>query len=118
MRKIALLAVFALFGLLPFAASAQQRAPVPAPTPQAPAQMLDNVNLNKALAIGAGVVIGAVVLESIAVGDAMVLVGGVAGGLIGAWWYENSGDPVQRASIRQSAAMTIALQTDPAAQPY
>jgi hypothetical protein len=114
MRIFALLATLALFGLMPFAASAQQRAPSP---PQAPAaQSADSINYNKILAIGAGVVVGAVVFESVAVGDAMVLVGGVAGGLIGAWWYENSGDP--RLNIRQSAAMTIAYDGEPVAQSY
>jgi hypothetical protein len=113
MRNIALLAMLVLFGLMPFAASAQQRAPA---APPAQAQAADSVNYNKILAIGAGVVVGAVVFESVAVGDAMVLVGGVAGGLLGAWWYENAGDP--RLNIRQSAAMTIAYDGEPAAQSY
>ncbi|MBI1774067.1 MAG: hypothetical protein HYR63_01845 [Proteobacteria bacterium] len=116
MQKFILIAVFALFGLLPFAASAQQRGPAPAQ--QAPAQVAEGVNLNKAIAIGVGVVVGAVVLESLAVGDAMVLVGGVAGGLIGAWWYDNAGDSLTRTAIRQPAAMTIAFRTEPAEQSF
>ncbi len=117
MRKVAILAMLALFGLLPFAASAQQRAPTPTPAPQAQGQMMDSVNVNKVLAIGAGVVIGAVVLETLAVGDAMVLVGGVAGGLIGAWWYDNGGDPLTRMAIRP-AAMTIAFRCEPVGQSF
>src|SRR5258708_7339684 len=111
--------MLALFGLLPFAASAQQRAPTPTPTPapQAQGQMMDTVNVHKGLAIGAGVVIRAVVLETLAVGDAMVLVGGVAGGLIGAWWYDNGGDPLTRMAIRP-AAMTIAFRCEPVGQSF
>jgi hypothetical protein len=117
MRKLILVAsMIAFLGCLSAAASAQQRAPSPSPSQPGQMPMMDgmkmmegmNMNMNKVLAIGAGVVVGAVVLEALAVGDAMVLVGGVAGGLIGAWWYDNSGDPMSRTAIRPTA-MTIAF---------
>jgi hypothetical protein len=41
---------------------------------------------NKALAIGAGVVIGATAASALTFRGAIV-VGAVAGGLLGAWWY-------------------------------
>jgi len=41
---------------------------------------------NKAFAIGAGIVIGAATASALSFRGAMI-VGAVAGGLIGAWWY-------------------------------
>ncbi len=41
---------------------------------------------NKALAIGAGIVIGATAGSALSMRGA-IIVGAVAGGLLGAWWY-------------------------------
>ena len=108
MGKLGFVAAFLLIGMLPLAASAQPRPPMP-PAAPAPVSGEVTVNLTKIVAIGAGVVIGAVVLEALAAGDAAVLAGGIIGGFVGAWWYDNNqGDGMSRMVMRQPAAMTIA----------
>jgi hypothetical protein len=51
---------------------------------------------NKALAIGAGIVIGATAASALSFRGAIV-VGAVAGGLLGAWWY---GDRSEYATLQ------------------
>src|SRR5690348_4746312 len=110
MRKLAFVLAVLLVGIMPFAASAQQTPPRP---PAAPQQVAEGVTVGKLLTIAAGVVLGAVVLDAIAFGDAAVIVGGVAGGFLGAWWYDNGGsDALTRTGIRQ-AAMPVSVQANP-----
>lgn len=107
MRKLTLVAVLLLVATLPFTASAQPRPPGPPAAPAPSGEVM--LNVSKLVTIGAGVIIGAVVLEALAAGDAAVLAGGLLGGFIGAWWYDNNqGDGMPRMMMRQSAAMTVA----------
>jgi len=46
---------------------------------------------NKAVAIGAGILVGAAAGSAISLQGA-VIIGAVAGGLIGAWWYGDSSE--------------------------
>jgi hypothetical protein len=81
MRKLLLVVALVFAALQPISASAQQSTP--------PA--LQDMTLGKAVAIGVGVVAGAVLLQTVGAGDLLVVAGGVVGGLVGAWWYEGSG---------------------------
>lgn len=51
------------------------------------------------IAIGAGAVAGAVVLHAVLPGEFTFLIGGVAGGLLADYWYNNGGANTLRASI-------------------
>lgn len=102
MRKFAFIAVLLLAGMLPLAASAQQGAPA---VTVKPGEM--TVNVGKVVAIGVGVVLGAVVAEAVFVGDLATLAGGIAGGFLGAWWYDSHGDSMSRVAMRP-ATMTLA----------
>ena len=48
---------------------------------------------NKALAIGGGVVIGAVIVGSPMTMRAVTVLGAVAGGLLASWWYDEYMSP-------------------------
>ena len=57
----------------------------------------------------AGALLGAAATQAIIGGQVVALVGGVAGGLVGAWWYENSSGGSVRAVMREAAgAPTLA----------
>jgi hypothetical protein len=94
MRKLLLASVLVLLFLVPHGASAQSAA---AP----PAQNAPEIGTAKVLAIGIGAILGAAAAQAIVVGDGVALVGGIAGGVIAAWWYqsEEGGKP---AGLRQS----------------
>jgi hypothetical protein len=51
----------------------------------------ENFDRNKALAIGAGIIIGAAAGSALSL-QGSVIIGAVAGGLIGAWWYGDSSE--------------------------
>ena len=96
-----------LLVLLPFGAVAQQ--PAPAPAPAKPAAPVEGVNTGKVVAIGVGALLGIVAAEAVIVGDAAAIVGGVAGGAVGAWWYNSSSETAQaKANIRPTAAREAA----------
>jgi hypothetical protein len=101
MRNLILVGALALLVLSPLTAAAQQRA---APAAPAIPSTIEGVATAKVLAIGIGVVLGAVATEALVAGEGVILVGGVAGGLIAAWWYENANSVSGRAAIRQPAA--------------
>ena len=90
MRNLILVGALALLVLSPLTAAAQQRAaPAPAaPTPVAQGA-IDGYPLNKLLAIGVGAILGAATSQAIIGGEVVALAGGVVGGLVGAWWYDN-----------------------------
>lgn len=60
----------------------------------------------QALAIGAGVIAGALVVHFVVPGDFAYFAGGVAGGLVAWWWYEHhdGGPPPLRPN--RAAAVT------------
>jgi hypothetical protein len=101
MRKFLMIAVVMLAGLLPASLSAQGLT-----APQS--DMMDGMNVHKALAIGAGVIVGAAVIEAIALNDLFVLAGGIAGGFVGAWWYNNADEHgMPKMAIRETGATVM-----------
>lgn len=66
--------------------------------PAAPLQNAPEIGTAKVLAIGIGAILGAVAAQAIVVGDGVALVGGIAGGVIAAWWYQSQegGKPAGR----------------------
>jgi hypothetical protein len=100
-RRLLIGVALALLVFLPVNASAQPKPPSP------PAQItLDGPGLDKVVAIGVGVLVGVLAAEALGGADALTLLAGVAGGYVGAWWYE-SGDRV-RANLRQPTAVAAA----------
>lgn len=53
----------------------------------APAANYEGIDSHKVLAIGAGVIIGAVAGYSVLTFRGATILGAVAGGMIGGWWY-------------------------------
>jgi hypothetical protein len=108
MRYLMIVGALVLLALSPLTAFAQQK---PAPLPGAPptAGVAEAVPSAKVLAIGIGVLLGAVAGQAIVAGDGVTLVGGVAGGLLAAWWYDNSNNPPTRAAMHaEGAALELA----------
>ena len=103
-RSLLIGVALALLVLLPVGASAQPKPPAP----PAQAQTADGVNLDKIVAVGVGVLVGVLAAEALGGADALTLLAGVAGGYVGAWWYD-SGDRV-RANLRQPTAVAAAWQ--------
>jgi hypothetical protein len=103
-RRLLIGVALALLVLLPVGASAQPKPPAP----PAQAQTADGVNLDKIVAVGVGVLVGVLAAEALGGADALTLLAGVAGGYVGAWWYD-SGDRV-RANLRQPTAVAAAWQ--------
>jgi len=95
MRKTALALVLVLAATPAFA---QSRPVPPAPLsipalPEAQSSMLiGNMTLQEGAALGTGLVVGAFVGSSLIGGSFGVVVGGIAGALIGDWWYVNYAD--------------------------
>ena len=108
MRNLILVSALAVLVLLPMPAAAQQRAaPAPAaPTPVAQTT-IEGFPLDKLLAIGVGAIVGAAAAEAIIGGQVVALIGGVAGGLVGASWYDNGGS-VRLAMREPAGAPTLA----------
>jgi hypothetical protein len=100
MRNVMLAGALALSVLSPWSASAQQQVAVP-PT-------IEGVSTAKVLAIGIGALLGAVAAQALVAGEGVTLVGGLAGGVLGAWWYENSSAAPVRAALREPAAPALA----------
>ena len=109
MRNLFLVGAFALLVLSPLTAAAQQKAAVPTPTLP---PTIEGVPTAKVLAIGVGAVAGAVVVEAIAGGEVFAVIGGAAGGLIAAWWYDSSNGNLTRASLREPAGMPVPARAE------
>lgn len=92
MRKLLLGSVLVLLFMVPLGASAQ-----PAQGPKTA-----EVGTAKVLAIGIGAILGAAAAQAIVVGDGVALVGGIAGGVVAAWWYGEAAEGAKPASLRQS----------------
>ena len=106
MSKRSMIFAFLLASSLPIGALAQ-----PSPTPSTPPahESKEGMTGGKLVAIGGGAIVGAVLLEVIAVADAATIVGGVGGGFLGAWWYDrNAGE--RRAEIRRPTALPAAAR--------
>jgi hypothetical protein len=59
-------------------------------------------------AIGAGVVVGALVLHLVVPADFTYFAGGVLGGFAANWWYRNGGESRVRALLKQSNGQPMA----------
>ena len=88
MRNLTLALVICAVGIAPVAAGAAE-APIPVQA-NPPAATVD-IDQGKLLAIGAGIILGAAAGSLVTLRGA-TLVGAIAGGLIGAWWYGNHSD--------------------------
>src|SRR5260221_949379 len=60
------------------------------------------VSKENAFAIGAGVVVGALVLHLLVPADFTYFAGGILGGFAANWWYRNGGESQVRALLKQS----------------
>lgn len=108
-RRLVIGVALALLVLLPVTASAQPKPPA-SPTPPAQTQAAsEGPGLDKIVAIGVGVLVGVLAGEALGGADALTLLAGVAGGYVGAWWYD-SGDRV-RVNLRQPTAVAAAWRT-------
>ena len=104
MRNLMLAVVLVLSAMVPLSASAQQR---PAQAPSTPTLSVEGISSAKILAIGIGAVLGVVAVEAILAGDTVGLLGGVAGGVLAAWWYDSASGSPSRAALRQPAVSPI-----------
>ena len=105
MRNLMLAVVLVLSALVPLSASAQQRPAQAAPS--APTLSVEGLSSAKILAIGIGAVLGVVAAEAVLAGDTVGLLGGVAGGVLAAWWYDSASGSPSRAALRQPAVSPI-----------
>ena len=64
------------------------------------------------MAIGIGAVLGVVAAEAVLAGDTVGLLGGVAGGILAAWWYDNASTGPSRAALRQPAVAPIPARAE------
>ena len=90
MRNVMLAIVMCAVGMAPLAASAAE-APTPIQAPVTPPAASADIDQGKLLAIGTGIILGAAAGSLITLRGA-TLVGAIAGGLIGAWWYGGHSD--------------------------
>ena len=118
MRNLIIIGALALLALSPLQAAAQQRAaPAAAPAPAAPAapapqSAIEGVTSAKVLSIGIGALLGAVAAQAIVAGEGITLVGGAAGGLLAAWWYEVASSGPTRAAMREPAGAPFLARTE------
>jgi hypothetical protein len=59
------------------------------------------------VAVGAGIVVGALVLHLVVPGDFTYFAGGVVGGLAALWWYENGGEARLRPMLKLHRAAAV-----------
>lgn len=86
MRKFLIVSALTLATCLPVAAHAQQQSKPPPPAHEAMGHHA-GFDGHKMLAIGVGVVAGAVIVGSTIGMRTATILGGVAGGLLANWWY-------------------------------
>src|SRR5258708_27040260 len=112
----ALLLVFCL--AMPNSGHAQQ---VPSLTPDhlMPGRSDEILGISKenAFAIGAGVMVGALILHLVVPADFTYFAGGILGGFAANWWFPHSGGSPARALLQHSHDQTAAhLSPTPAAR--
>jgi hypothetical protein len=82
----------------------------------APASRSDEIwgmSKENAFTIGAGIVVGALVLHVIVPADFTYFAGGVLGGFAANWWYRNGGEPQVRALLKSSDPSAGGLPRSP-----
>ncbi|HEV2337186.1 MAG TPA: hypothetical protein VGS13_16885 [Stellaceae bacterium] len=99
MRNLILVGALALLVLSPLTAVAQPKA---APAPAFP-QAAAGVSSSKVLTIGIGALLGAIAANALVAGEGVTLVGGAAGGVLAAWWYDNQDAGPARAAMHARA---------------
>ncbi len=100
MRNLILVGALALLVLSPLTAAAQPKA-APAPAPAFP--QAAGVSSSKVLTIGIGALLGAIAANALVAGEGVTLVGGAAGGVLAAWWYDNQDAGPTRAAMHARA---------------
>jgi outer membrane lipoprotein SlyB len=88
MPRLTLAAIACVIAMTAFEARAKQPLLVQAAPPALPATTIDQ---GKVLAIGTGVLLGAAVGSLVTLRGA-TLIGAMAGGVLGAWWYGEHSD--------------------------
>jgi hypothetical protein len=83
MPKLLLVLTVAAIGLFPLSVSAQESAPAVPPVEQ----VIEGIDSSRLVAIGAGLLIGAITMEVLVAGDLAILAGAVTGGVLTDWWY-------------------------------
>jgi energy-converting hydrogenase Eha subunit A len=105
-RNLILVAALVLFAMAPLPAAAQQK-----PAQTLPATV-EGIPTAKIVAIGLGVVVGAVAAEALIVGDGVALLGGALGGVLAAWWYEGASAGASRAALRQPVGTPVPVRAE------
>jgi hypothetical protein len=84
-------------------ARAQPSAAPPGPGPQqAQGDTILGMSKEQVFVVGAGIVVGALVVHLVIPADFTYFAGGVAGGLVANWWYHNGGEEKVRAFIKEA----------------
>jgi hypothetical protein len=106
LRLPGLFLLVALLGLLPLSVSAQSLAQAQSPAPPSGGTVMDGLDPARLAVIGAGVVLGAMAMEVLIVGDLAILAGAVTGGVLTDWWYRTQDRP----TLLPKAAYRAAIQ--------
>jgi hypothetical protein len=104
MRNLILVAALVLFAMAPLPVAAQQKPALPA--------TVEGVPTAKIIAIGVGVVLGAVAAEAVIAGDGVALLGGALGGVVAAWWYDGASAGPSRAALRQPVGTPVPVRAE------
>lgn len=98
MRTLVLLLLAAFLAVAPLSARAQAvPPPIPAPgVPPAASSTIFGLPPNQALAVGVGILAGGVGMSVLTNGPFATVIGGLAGALIGNWWYATQPMPGTR----------------------
>jgi hypothetical protein len=87
-RPLMLAALISVSAIGPLSARAAEQ---PRLVQQDTAAPVEGIDRSEAFAIGAGIVIGAAVASALPLRGALI-VGAMAGGIIGAWWYDSGSE--------------------------
>jgi hypothetical protein len=98
MRKLLFAVLVACLPLTGFADQVKQADPFKH------AQFL-GITADQAVAVGFGLLGGAIGLHALLGGGASTVIGGVAGGLLGDWWYEQKLNPARRSQPIMTATL-------------
>ncbi len=95
MRRFIAIILVAMVAAFPFATCAQQAAPQPAPDAM-------GLGSGKALAVGAGILLGVLIVSTPMAVRGTTLLGALAGGILASWWYNEHAaalalDPTKKA---------------------
>ena len=96
MRLMMIMGVLLVFTMLAPPAVAQSTPPVVVASETG----IMGMTRGQVVAIAAGAVVGSIVVHAFVPGDFTALIGGIGGGLLADWWYNNGGSDTLRASIR------------------